>query len=312
MSRKLIELLIEEDQNAWGVEAISLVKFPAIEENFVFFNKGGNTRAMSLAQLDEDKRTLIGAALIPDKNIPRYDEDTDEEYDVFFSKDTVKLASELYLKQNRTNDHTLEHATKIEDVSVVESWIVENPEMDKSNHYNMSVPEGTWMVRVRVDNDEVWSQVKAGSVRGLSIEGYFVDKVAELSERKKPTDLKQALKKVWAAVKRKFYQEITLETGVIIATEDDSFEAGVAIFALDSEGLPVDLKAGRYRTKAGVDFEVFEGILTEWDGEVKAVEDAAEDVVEADLGKVELDDMKVRYYKALLKGRLQNYSINTK
>ena len=109
MERKLVELLIEEGSSAWGVEAISLVKFPAIEENFVFFSKDGNTRAMSLAAVDEDQRTVVGAALIPDKHIPRFDENTDEEYDVYFSKETVKLASELFLKQNRTNDHTKEH-----------------------------------------------------------------------------------------------------------------------------------------------------------------------------------------------------------
>ena len=155
MERKLIELLIGEDGAGLPVEAISLVKFPAIEENFLFFSKGKNTKALSLAKLDEEKRTLIGAALIPDKHIPRYDEMNDEEYDVFFSKETVKLASEMYMKNSRTNEHTLEHEVPVEDVHVVESWIVTDPEMDKSKHYGLNLPEGSWCVRMKIENDDL-------------------------------------------------------------------------------------------------------------------------------------------------------------
>ena len=36
---KKVELIIDEDSERFGVEAISLVEFPVIEENWVFFNK---------------------------------------------------------------------------------------------------------------------------------------------------------------------------------------------------------------------------------------------------------------------------------
>ena len=173
--RKLIELIIDEEQDNFAVEALSLVKFPAIESDFIFLSK--QNKCLSLAAIDEEQRTLIGPALIPDKNIPRFDDVTEEEYDVYFSKETVKRASELFLEQKRTSDHTFEHQSAITDVHVVESWIVQDPDMDKSKAYGLSVPEGTWMVRVRVDNDEVWDSVKSGEVRGFSIEGYFVDRV---------------------------------------------------------------------------------------------------------------------------------------
>ena len=187
MERKLIELLIG-DESEVAVEAISLVKHPAIEENFIFFSKQGKKdQFVSLASVeDEDKRMLIGPALIPDKHIPRYDELKDEEYDVYFSKDTVKQAAEMYLKQNRTNDHTFEHQDAIDNVSVVESWVVSDPEMDKSKHYGLNVPEGTWMVRVHVGNDEMWKFVKEQEVQGFSIEGYFVDKIENMSKRANP------------------------------------------------------------------------------------------------------------------------------
>ena len=316
MERKLIELLIGDEETGLPVEAISLVKFPAIEENFVFFSKGKNTKALSLAQVEEDKRTLIGAALIPEKHIPRYDEMTDEEYDVYFSKDTVKLASEIYMKHSRTNEHTLEHEVAIDDVHVVESWLVENPEMDKSKHYGMEMPEGTWMVRVRVDNDEMWQQVKDGTVRGFSIEGYFIDKVEEMSTKVKPTHMKKMLKKIWFSIKRKFYTEITLENGTVIATEDDAFGAGSTVVAIDDEGLPIDLKNGKYVTQAGVNLEAFDGVLIEWDGEREEAEETQEEaeneeVVEMD--KVELDQEKIKFWRTYLDVRMQKeFGINTK
>ena len=304
-NRKLIELLIEEDQDAFGVEAISLVKFPAIESNVIFFSKDKKKNVVSLAQIDEDKRTLIGPALIPDKHIPRYDEATDEEYDVFFSKDTVKQASELFLKTNRTNEHTFEHQEKIEGVSVVESWIVEDPSMDKAKHFGMDVPVGTWMVRIHVGNDTMWDAVKEGSIRGLSIEGYFHDSVQEMSTKIEKGSVKKTLSRMWNFLKRKFYVEIQLDNGAVLATEDEALTAGSKVFSLDEEGMPIELKNGKFKTGGGIELEVFEGVLIEYDGEVKAIEDGVEEEVEME--KVELDDMKVKYYKALLKGRLQDY-----
>jgi len=280
--RKLIELLIEDEADV-AVEAISLVKFPAIESNFIFFSKQGKKKEMvSLASIeDEDQRMLIGAALIPDKHIPRYDEFSDEEYDVYFSKDTVKKASEMFLKQNRTNAHTFEHQESIDNVSVVESWLVSNPDMDKSKHYGLSVPEGTWMVRVHVGNDEMWKFVKEQEVQGFSIEGYFVDKIENMSKRSNPVmealmDIKNLL-----LGKRKMYAEAKLQDGQMLITESDEFVAGVEVKTIDEEGNPTDIKDGKYTTEAGVELEVFSGILTEYDGEVKQVEEKVEEEAKA-------------------------------
>lgn len=184
--RKLIELLIEEGDDLGGVEAISLVKFPAIEENFMYFNRQG--RQVMLAEVDEEQRTLIGPALIPNKEIVRYDEANDEEYDVYFSEATVKQASELFMMQERTNSHTFEHQDSIDGVSVVESWIIADEDQDKSKVYGMSMPKGTWMVRVKVNNDDVWDSVKNKDVRGFSIEGYFVDKIEKMHKERSFAD----------------------------------------------------------------------------------------------------------------------------
>ena len=180
MDKKLVELVIdEEQQDEFGIQAISLVQFPAFEEdaNFVFFHKNHN---LTFAKVDEDKRLLVGCALVPEKRIPRLDHESGQEYDVYFSKETIKQASELFLKYSKQNEHTLEHQTDIEGLSVVESWIVDDDKRDKSRVYGFSVPVGSWMVSIKVDNDKIWEKVKEKSVKGFSIEGFFVDKVVNM------------------------------------------------------------------------------------------------------------------------------------
>lgn len=175
--RRLIELIIDEESERFGVEAISLVEFPAIEENWVFFNKDN---FLSLAKLDEEKKTLVGAVLIPEKEIPRYDQDLNEEYLVYFSKDTIKKAQELFMSSLNNNNATYEHKIPIEGLSVVESWIKEDEKIDKSSQYGFkNMPTGTWFVKMKVNNSEVWNKVKKGEVKGFSIEGYFTDKLIE-------------------------------------------------------------------------------------------------------------------------------------
>ena len=117
----------------------------------------------------------MGAALIPNKKIFRKGQE--EDYYIFFSEDTVRKASELFLMNGNQNNSTLEHNIELNGMSVVESWIIEDEKKDKSRKYEFDLPVGTWMVSVKVNNDDVWNQVKAGEVKGFSIEGYFADKM---------------------------------------------------------------------------------------------------------------------------------------
>jgi hypothetical protein len=183
IKKRLVELIIDEQSERFGVEAISLVEFPAIEENWVFFNKDN---FLSLAKLDEEKKTLVGAVLIPEKEIPRYDQELNEEYIVYFSKETIKQAQELFMSSLRNNNATFEHKVPIEGLSVVESWIKEDEKYDKSSQFGFeNMPLGTWFVKMKVNNDEVWEKVKNKEVKGFSIEGYFTDKLIEASKKKK-------------------------------------------------------------------------------------------------------------------------------
>ncbi len=183
---KIVELVIEDESESLAIDAISLVSAPAIEQDFVFFGK--EKEKLTFAKLDKEKRMLVSPALIPNKQIFRYDANLDQEYYVYFSPETVRKASELYLKHNNHHKATYEHQDRVAGVLTTESWIIENPKMDKSKLYGFDLPKGTWMVKMKIENDELWNKIKEGELKGLSIEGYFVDKMQKMSE-KKPTDL---------------------------------------------------------------------------------------------------------------------------
>ena len=173
---RIVELILDEDSVA-GIEAISIVENPAIEEDFIALN----SQEIQLAEVDKDKQILVGALLVPNK--PIYRRKGDDEYYIYFSKDTIRKASEMYLIKGNQNNSTLEHHYKLSGLSLVESWIVEDEVHDKSRKYNMDVPVGTWMGVVKVNNSEVWNDfVKTGKVKGFSIEGYFVDKMERPNE----------------------------------------------------------------------------------------------------------------------------------
>lgn len=169
---KIIELVIDEKDKLSGIDAVSVVHSPAIEENFIALNK----HEIELKEIDAEKKILMGAALIPDKQIYRRNEKGDEYY-IFFSQDTVRKASELFLMNSNQNNATYEHDQKLKGLSVVESWIIEDSKTDKSRLYGFDLPAGTWMISMKVNNDDVWNDVKLGKVKGFSIEGYFADKL---------------------------------------------------------------------------------------------------------------------------------------
>jgi hypothetical protein len=172
---KLIELIIDETMEVHGIDAVSIVNSPAIEETWVAL-KNDEAKEYKFAEVDKEKRIIMGALLVPDKPIYRRDEQ-DGEYYIYFSKDTIRKCMELFFKNGNQSNATFEHQEAITGLTMVESWICEDLEKDKSSLYNLNVPVGTWLGTIKVDNDVIWNDyVKTGIVKGFSIEGYFIDK----------------------------------------------------------------------------------------------------------------------------------------
>ena len=197
---KIVELIIQDENQELAIDAISLVTSPAIEQDFVFFGKEKNN--LTFAKVDEEKRMLVSPALIPNKQIFRHDPNTDSDYYVFFSKATVRKASELYLKHNNHHKATYQHQDRVSGILTVESWIIEDTKLDKSTLYGYSLPVGTWMVKLSISNDEIWSKIKSGELKGLSIEGYFTNKFEQMQKKEFTNEeVKTALKELLSVQK---------------------------------------------------------------------------------------------------------------
>lgn len=164
------ELSIDLDK---GIDKISLVDKPAVEVDFLYFNK--NEEKLQLSSLDNDKHIITGPAMIPDKLIFRINEKTKEKFYIYFTEETVRQTAELYLKQFKQDNVNIDHKDDVNNVYLFESWIVEDPENDKSKALGFDVPKGTWMISMKVDNTDVWNNlVKEHEVNGFSIEGTFL------------------------------------------------------------------------------------------------------------------------------------------
>jgi hypothetical protein len=140
-----------------------------------------------------EQKVLVGPAMVPDIKIVRADENG-KPYDVTFSEETVAEIARKYMKEARTNDVNKDHKANDAGTYVFESWIIEDPKTDKANTvYGFSLPKGTWMVKMKVDDPETWRRVKTGELRGLSVEGLFSD-LEEIKELKRYMKIKNILK----------------------------------------------------------------------------------------------------------------------
>lgn len=185
---KVIELIIDETMELSGIDAISIVESPAIEENWIALNKQ-EPKEYKFAEVSKEKKIIMGALLVPDKQIYRRDEENGE-YMIWFSKDTIRQCMEMFFKNGNQSNATFEHLETITGLTMVESWIVEDTEKDKSKLYELNVPVGTWMGTIKVDNDVIWNDfVKTGLVKGFSIEGYFADKLKTPLSKNDVTDI---------------------------------------------------------------------------------------------------------------------------
>lgn len=179
--KKLKEVELVLDDIDKGITAMGFVKTPAIEKNMVYFNSNNKNYTLA-SNADIEQGIIVGPALIPDKRIYRYDETTNEEYNVFFSKETIKKLSMQFLIDGFQNNITEQHLNKVDDIYLIYSWIVENQHDPIITKYNFTnIPDGTWVLAYKINNEDIKSKIKAGEIKGLSIEGYLSEKFGKKS-----------------------------------------------------------------------------------------------------------------------------------
>ena len=164
MARKIKKYKVGTNSETY---AISLVEEPAIESDFVALAKD-EAEKMQVFLESEERHMLYGAALIPDKDI--YRNNGEQEFYINFTKDSIEKMSQDFMKEYRQYEVKTDHEDVANEVCVVESWLVSDSYKDKSNALGINVPEGTWMVGLKVNNIDTWERVKAGELKGFSVE----------------------------------------------------------------------------------------------------------------------------------------------
>ena len=301
---RVYELLLSDELKD-GINAISVVGSPAMESQFIALKK--QEKVQHFAGVDQSKKILMGIVMKPNKRIYRKDDETGEEYEVFFSADTVRRASELYLKNNKQRNFNIEHnADDLLEAYAVESWIVEDTEKDKSSLYDLGAEVGDWVSTMKFDTEEQYHKALEQGT-GFSIEGIFSEKVILKTENKMEYNFKEMEESILTKIKAFFTKEVKLG---MIATKDGSVKMefdgdapmiGSAISLVTADG-NVPLPVGEYELENDMTLTVTEvGIVGE-------LEDATTDSAEAKTEPVAQTAMDVDGLKNMISSLLVKFS----
>jgi hypothetical protein len=302
-----------------GVFAISLVNAPATGEHYIAMAK--QEKIVKFAKVDEEQRILMGLVLQPDQLIYRVDEDGNE-FEMFFSAETIKDFSQNFFQSGFQLNSKLEHDEPIEGVTFVESWLVENPKVDKSAAFGLEYPKGSWLVSMKVDNDDIWNNyIKTGELKGFSIDGMVeleeVNFKSNIQMSKSNKNILALLKQIVSGAEQGV--EVTLgsvKSGELdIQFDGETLEVGTAVFLIADESEKVSLADGTYKIDEGGEIVVKDG-LVESMSEAEAEEEVApeaEEVVEAELEEevieeVNADEESMKVIKEILDDMFKAYA----
>lgn len=185
----LYEVTVDSD-----VYAISLVDEPAIEVNYVHLKKDDKAKKVVFLEDEaKEKHMVVGPVLIPD--MPIYRNQDGEEFYIQFSKESVERLAYNYIKQGyNMTSFTAQHQYPVNEVYIVESWL-KTTENDKSNDLGFDCPIGTWFVGAKVNNLDVWEDIKDGKMNGFSVEAFVSLDELKLNKIKRNKNTEMAVQK---------------------------------------------------------------------------------------------------------------------
>jgi hypothetical protein len=168
MELPIKKAIIDVEDSEMGLKTVSLVSDPAIQINWIKFNKQSEIK---LAIQNEDKRIIFTPVLIPNQLI--YRNIAGEEFNLMFDKETIELVEQKWVKDNLSSAVDIEHSSKLIDgVTFFESVLLNNERFATAKGFE-GLPEGTWFLTGKVESDDVWTKIKSGEVNGVSIDGLF-------------------------------------------------------------------------------------------------------------------------------------------
>ena len=306
-----------------GVFAISLVNAPATEETFIAMAK--QDKIVKFAKVDEEQRILMGLVLQPEQLIYRVDEDGNE-FEMFFSAETIKDFSQNFFQSGFQLNSKLEHDETIENVTFVESWLVADSKKDKSAAYGLSYPVGSWLVSMKVDNDDIWNNyIKTGELKGFSIDGMVeleeVNFKSNIQMSKSNKNILALLKQIVSGAEQGV--EVTLgsvKSGELdIQFDGETLEVGTPVFLIADDEEKVQLADGTYKIDDAGEIVVKDGLvesMTEAEAEEVVDEEVVEEVApDAELAEedevieeVKADEESMKVIKEILDDMFKAYA----
>ena len=268
---KLYDISIDPTDFETGLNAISLVEYPAVEVDFLAFAKD---ESAVLQFADEERHIITGIALLADTPIYRIAPDGTEYY-VRFTKDCIRQLVEKYFKFGLTNSVNIEHKDNqfVDGVTMLESYIIDKERGICPSEF-ASAPDGSWVVSYKVSNLDVWNKIKSGEVKGFSVQGLFriIETKLETSSNKFEEENTEHQNKnnisLMSKLKEKIkallmqYAAVSTDKGNLIYNTD-MLEVGSEVFVEDENGENVPAADGEYMLEDGRTVVVAEGKVTE-------------------------------------------------
>lgn len=275
-----------------GIIRVSLVDDPAVSKNFQVFN--ASARPMLYAVQDEDKHLVRGVIMRADYPIYRRDKSLGEYY-IVYKPDVIRQMAEKYLTEDRANNVNIMHkeGSDVEGVNMVQ-WFIKGAGVAIEGFDDIA--DGSLFAEYHVTNEDVWAEIKAGTYKGFSLEGYFnlepeqnenyvqdvIDKWGEyFSKIKNMANFKKfatALAKMLAK-----FASITTDKGVLVWDTEDDLKAGDSVYVQSEDGTRVKAEDGDYKTDDGKVIKVADGKVAE----------IMDDDAEVKLGSVDTDKGKL-------------------
>ena len=275
-----------------GIIRVSLVDDPAVSKNFQVFN--ANARPMLYAVQDEDKHLVRGVIMRADYPIYRRDKSLGEYY-IVYKPDVIRQMAEKYLTEDRANNVNIMHkeGSDVEGVNMVQ-WFIKGAGVAIDGFDDIA--DGSLFAEYHVTNEDVWAEIKAGTYKGFSLEGYFnlepeqskdyvqdvIDKWGEYFQKIKNMANFKKFATALAKMLAKF-ASITTDKGVLVWDTEDDLKAGDSVYVQSEDGTRVKAEDGDYKTDDGKVIKVADGKVAE----------IVDDEAEVKLGSVDTDKGKL-------------------
>ena len=321
MELPLYELVINDEDDESGVDFISLVDKPAIKRNWIAFAEQQQFSFKS----DQEKRIISGPAMIPNELIYRKDKEG-KEYNVVFSEETIQKIVEKYFKSQYTTNFNLQHKKSLlaQGVYLIESFVIDNERGINAPKGFEDLPNGSWFISCKVDNDEIWNDfIKEGVFKGFSVEGFFQEKqvketkseelellemlnrlqqdkyniITNMSEAKNLLDKLKSMFQEETIEEKVTMQEAKLADGITIIKWDGELKEGTLVSVVSEEG-EIPAPTGDHELQDGRKITIEEG------GMVSAIEmpkEEKEDEKEAGEVEINMSEQEIMAIKEMCK-----------